>query len=104
MPEKWRIAQIMNTNKKVKTKKTYNYRGTALLNSAYNAHTTLIKSTDTVESILQKEQCGFHKCTSFIDAVFTLKQTLEEQYLYANTSKVKLSRYTPWRHMGGEEV
>jgi hypothetical protein len=24
--------------------------------------------------------------------------------IYKSKKKVKLSRYTPWRHMGGEEV
>jgi hypothetical protein len=38
----------------------------------------------------------------------SLKQNIliinKDNYIHINSKKVKLSRYTPWRHMGGEEV
>jgi hypothetical protein len=45
---------------------------------------------------------------SIIRAMMTFKQvrqdTLREIMNYARQVKVKLSRYMPWWHMGGEEV
>jgi hypothetical protein len=52
---------------------------------------TQIQSSDTVERILQKEQCGFCKSTSFIDAIFTAKQIYKKESLYTNASKVNMS-------------
>jgi hypothetical protein len=47
---------------------------------------------------------SFHPCAL---CIYSVKRNFSVELLPRNVKskkKVKLSRYTPWRHMGGEEV
>ncbi|KAJ4434064.1 hypothetical protein ANN_16383 [Periplaneta americana] len=81
IPEDWKVSKIINIHKKNERNKCENYRGIALMSSAYKIYATILKNKlqPLVEPILQEPQCGFRKGRSCIDAVFTIKQIVEKR-------------------------
>jgi hypothetical protein len=59
-------------------------------------------------SVLSLHRSSFHPAADVVVPCVTTVNTLLQQniviYFSVNKSKVKQSRYTPWRRLGGEEV
>lgn len=84
IPEDWRIAKIINIYKKGDKHDCSNYRGISILNVAYKVYSTILKRKlqPIAEKILLEEQCGFRRGRSTIDAIFTIKQIMENRREY----------------------
>ena len=84
LPEEWSEATVINIHKKGNKNECKNYRGIALLNTAYKIYASIIKKKlqPIAETIIGEEQNGFREGRSCTDASFTIKQIVEKRKEY----------------------
>ena len=82
MPERWKEAVIVPIYKKGERALCANYRGIALLDTAYNIITGCIRDRlkVAVEHMLGEYQAGFRNNRSTADQIFTIKQIMADSY------------------------
>lgn len=82
IPEDLEMALMINIHKKVRKDKCRDYREITLLDTASKLQANVFKEnrlTSITEGLLDECQRGFKKGRRCVDAVFTLKQLLEER-------------------------
>lgn len=84
-PEEFNVGVLCPIHKKGSRKKSNNYRGIALLPTAYKILSyVLLKRLELyAEGILGDYQCGFRQNRSTTDQLFLLKQLMEKRWEYA---------------------
>jgi hypothetical protein len=82
----------------------------------FELSTSLLGKDKILRKMFEQRSGGNNIMKSFIICSFHVKLSLNqdgrdlkqheaiEKCIYSIKVKVKVSRYTPWRHMGGEEV
>ncbi|KAG7296948.1 hypothetical protein JYU34_019852 [Plutella xylostella] len=86
-PQEWNTGVICPVHKKGCKKKCTNYRGIALLPTAYKilSYVLLKRLEPYAEKILGDYQCGFRPNRSTIDQLFLIKQIMEKKWEYAQS-------------------
>ncbi|CAG9104406.1 unnamed protein product [Plutella xylostella] len=86
-PMEWNVGIICPIHKKGCRKKCGNYRGIALLPTAYKVLSYIILAglEPYAEQILGDYQCGFRRNRSTVDQMFLLKQIMEKRWEYAQS-------------------
>ncbi|CAG9134902.1 unnamed protein product [Plutella xylostella] len=86
-PKEWNLGVICPVHKKGSKKKCTNYRGIALLPTAYKvlSYVLLKRLEPYTEKILGDYQCGFRRNRSTVDQIFLLKQLMEKKWEYAQS-------------------
>lgn len=86
-PMEWNVGIICPIHKKGCRKKCGNYRGIALLPTAYKvlSYIILARLEPYAEQILGDYQCGFRRNRSTVDQMFLLKQIMEKRWEYAQS-------------------
>lgn len=84
-PYEWNMGVICPVHKKGSKKNCSNYRGIALLPTAYKVLSYLLlgRLEPYAEEIIGDYQCGFRRNRSTIDQIFQLKQLMEKRWEYA---------------------
>lgn len=84
MPKSWETVVLIPIYKKGSKEECSNYRGIALLDTAYKimAKHIQIKLKDCTEKSIGEYQCGFRGERSVIDHIFTVKQVQRMCYEY----------------------
>jgi Reverse transcriptase (RNA-dependent DNA polymerase) len=86
IPEDWRKMVIIPLHKSNTRQDCNNARGISLLSIAGKIFTKVIlnRISDTVESLLRENQCGFRTRRGCCDQIFTLRQIIEKTREYNN--------------------
>lgn len=86
-PVQWYSGVICPIHKKGSRKKCSNYRGIALLPTAYKilSYVLLSRLEPYSDKIIGDYQCGFRRNRSTVDQIFTLKQLMEKRWEYAQS-------------------
>ncbi|CAG4936021.1 unnamed protein product [Colias eurytheme] len=86
-PKDWNTGIICPVHKKGSKKKCSNYRGIALLPTAYKilSYILLDRLEPYAEKILSDYQCGFRRNRSTIDQIFLIKQIMEKRWEYSQS-------------------
>ncbi|CAG4982594.1 unnamed protein product [Colias eurytheme] len=86
-PDEWNLGVICPVHKKGSRRKCSNYRGIAILPTAYKVLSYIIlgRLEPYTEKILGDYQCGFRKNRSTTDQIFLLRQIMEKRWEYAQS-------------------
>ncbi|XP_075979935.1 uncharacterized protein LOC142979060 [Anticarsia gemmatalis] len=86
-PGQWNVGVICPIHKKGCKRKCNNYRGIALLPTAYKvlSYVLLKRLEPYAEKILSDYQCGFRPNRSTIDQIFLLKQIMEKKWEFSQS-------------------
>lgn len=86
-PQEWNVGIICSVHNKGSKKKCTNYRGIALLPTAYKIFAVVLlkRLEPCAESISEDYQCGFRKNRITIDQIFLLKQLMQKKWEYAQS-------------------
>jgi hypothetical protein len=87
LPQQWKESIIVPIHKKGDKTDCNNYRGIALLSTAYKilSNILLARLTPYVNEMIGDHQCGFRRNRSTMDQIFYIRQTLDRKWEYNGT-------------------